>query len=99
MTSPDHQQLTALCMAQLEDLGRSSGRSLFQRLLMSELPEDSLEEQVDAAVQDLEDHLIAGGTCDNDLQIACNKFRLALLQEGRRLIALIPDQVYEGGLQ
>ncbi|QSZ56956.1 hypothetical protein [Rhizobium sp. ZX09] len=99
MTLDDHDKIAALCMAQLEELGRSSGRSLFQKALMFELPFDGLEAQVEAAVQDLQDHLADGGTCDNDLRIACNTFKLALLQEGRRLIALIPDQVYDGGVQ
>lgn len=99
MTSDDHDKITAFCLAHLEELGRSSGRSLFQKALMYELPVDSLEAQVEAAVQDLQDHLTDGGTCDNDLRIACNTFKFALLQEGRRLIALIPDQVYDGGVQ
>ena len=94
-----HEELSALCMAKLEELGKTSGRLLFQKALMWDLPLDDLEAQVEAAVKDVEDHLTDGGTDDHDVRLACNKFRLALLQEGRRLIALIPDAVYEGGIQ
>ena len=94
-----HEELTALCMAKLEELGKTSGRLLFQKALMWDLPLDDLEAQVEAAVKDVEDHLTDGGTDDKDVRLACCKFRLALLQEGRRLIALIPDAVYEGGIQ
>lgn len=93
------EELTMLCMAKLEELGKTSGGLLFQKALMWDLPLDDLEAQVEAAVKDVEDHLTDGGADDSDVRLACCKFRLALLQEGRRLIALIPDAVYEGGIQ
>ncbi|QIB37006.1 hypothetical protein G3A56_02520 [Rhizobium oryzihabitans] len=88
------EQLTALCMAKLEEIGKTSGRLLFQKAVMFDLPLHALEEEIEAAVKDVQDHLTDGGTCDNDIQIACNTFKLALLREGRRLVSLIPD---EGG--
>lgn len=93
------EELVEISISKLQELGKTSGRLLFQKALMWDLSLAAMEAEVEAAVQEVQDHFTDGGTCDGDVQAACRVFKLALLQEGRRLTSLIPESVREGSIQ
>ncbi|NSX91473.1 hypothetical protein [Agrobacterium tumefaciens] len=88
-------------MTQLEDLfqrtGKAYGRMIFGRAVMLQLPPDEVEAGIDAAVEDSRDYFKEGGICDHDTDIACNLIKLAIVQEGQRIIMALPDDL--GGIQ
>lgn len=88
-------------MAQLEELfqrtGKAYGRMIFGQAVMLQLPPDEVEAGIDAAVEDSRDYFKEGGLCDHDTDIACNRIKLAIVQEGQRIILALPDEL--GGVQ
>lgn len=88
-------------MSQLEELfqrtGKAYGRMIFGRAVMLQLPPDEVEAGIDAAVEDSRDYFKEGGLCDHDTDIACIRIKLAIVQEGQRIIMALPNEL--GGVQ
>lgn len=88
-------------MAQIEEMfqrtGKAYGRMIFGQAVMLQLPPDEVEAGINAAVEDSRDYFKEGGLCDHDTEIACTRIKLAIVQEGQRIISALPDET--GGLQ
>ncbi|NTE81318.1 hypothetical protein G6M12_07080 [Agrobacterium tumefaciens] len=92
-----HEDLCKLCGVDLERIGKAYGRMLFERAVMLQLEPDEVEAGIDAAVEDSRDYFKEGGICDHDTDIACNLIKLAIVQEGQRIIMALPNEL--GGIQ
>lgn len=97
VAQPSDAELAAQCEIVLDELGKTYGRMIFENAIMLQLSPDKVEAFIDAAVADSRDHFKEGGLCDHDTDIACNRIKLAIVQEGQRIIMATPDEI--GGLQ
>lgn len=92
MTSElSHEEMSALAIEKICEIGKTYGKLIFQKLLMFDLQLPELEAGVDAAVEDVRTYLTANMADPNDIELSLYHLRLSIIQEGRRLAEMLPE--------
>ncbi len=86
-----HEEMSALAIEQMREIGKTYGRLIFQKVVMFDLSLPDLEAGVTAAVDDMREYLAANDVCEGDVEISLYHLRVSIIQEGRRLAEMLPE--------